>query len=229
MNNSSFEKFGVGSSDYEFITSSIRSAQSCLVELGIPADVDWRAAYFAKRHLDEAISVLAKEHIVLVDDQRRCLSSYALPLQIATHGNADFVLSGDSPLPLVVDKILHFQPSVVLIDYFFSLDASGKPRGEGQFTGADLVQALRARESEGRRLILVGFSADGMFDEFTAAGVNGATWKLDGLEPELIQRLGFDPTEQSVLEVARIVAALRSFEHPERSFTRCGMGITDGV
>jgi hypothetical protein len=210
MKHISFETQGDRSDAYEQITTSIRSASSALGDLGLPVEVDWRAAFFGRRNLADAMAVLANDSIVFVDDQRVCLSAYALPLQLVCGGKAGLVLSGDRSVAEVVEEVVGLKPTLVLVDYFFSIGASGETRSAAeQFTGADVVRML-LRQPALAQTLLIGFSADSMFHEFAVAGAHGAVTKLDAVEPAIAERLGFEPPEQALLEVARIVNKLRA-------------------
>ena len=184
-------------------------------ELNAPADFTALASQEAYSSLQQAHAILKNRSLIFVDDQRDYLAGYVLPLQIATGGHASFLQVTQQSCEQLADRLIQSKADIILMDYFFnpqpvSYGARSSEDNLSRFNGADLVRELRSRQTSSYSPIIVGFSADGMFDEFARAGVNGATTKFDPVHKDIRMTLGFDPPVLSVLTVAQIVHDLNS-------------------
>jgi CheY-like chemotaxis protein len=110
--------------------------------LGIPKIEIFKVPKFLKEY-----EPLKGKCIVMVDDNKKELKSFAPYLVVATEGNASFILNEENQeLDELVEQIRKYDQSIVLMDYNLS-------RG---LKGTSVIEELRKKDFSGK---IIGFSA----------------------------------------------------------------------
>jgi CheY-like chemotaxis protein len=120
---------------------------------------------------------LKDKTLVMIDDVREILESFAPHLVVATDGKASFIHFTDQSLDDLIDQIAQSNPNLVIVDFHLSSD----------FKGTAIVQALNKRGFAGD---VIGFSSDkSAVREFREAGATGVVNKNAGYPEESVTQL----------------------------------------
>lgn len=120
----------------------------------------------------EGCEVLKDKVIVMVDDVKIVLESFAPDLMVATDGKANFVEYKGQKLNELLDQILQYNPNIILLDYHLS----------DQLKGSEVLKALRESGFSGDA---IGFSSDShVISQFKTAGAKACIDK-DAGQPEI--------------------------------------------
>lgn len=119
----------------------------------------------------EGCEVLKDKIIVMVDDVKIVLESFAPDLMVATDGKANFVEYKGQKLNELLDQIMQYNPNILLMDYHLS----------DQLKGTEVLNALKESGFLGDA---VGFSSDShITSQFKTAGAKACIDK-DAGQPE---------------------------------------------
>ena len=159
-------------------TVLLKKINKALADLGSTAK--WkRAPEFLENYMP-----LKDKIVVVVDDVKAVLENFAPHLIVATNGNALFIEYKGQELDELIQQIMDYNPSIVVMDYHLSENLKG----------TSVIKALRVQNFQGGA---VGFSSDShTAGAFSAAGAKGS-----------IDKGGHFP-EQSVEELANLIAKI---------------------
>lgn len=125
----------------------------------------------------ESYEPLRGKILVMVDDVREVLESFAPHLITATDGSASFIEYKGQKLNELLDQILQYNPNIVLLDYHLS----------DQLKGTEVSRALHATGFTGES---IGFSSDpSVTREFEDSDATGCIDKNASYPEESVQKL----------------------------------------